>query len=299
VHPTDQPGKLADVAALVAETLRDDSDAGVIVYCSTRNGTEELAGFLREKGLGAEAYHAGLPPERKKDLQQAFIAGGLRVITATNAFGMGIDKPNVRLVVHADIPGSLENYLQEAGRAGRDNQAARRVLLYCVDDVERQFGMSARSRLKHGEIQAVLRALRRLDARKRLDGEVVATPGEILQEEEGVGRVPPTWAVTRHLSPRALSCRRRQSSGSRPVDLASSNLSKGPQCLVYRLCGGEYFGNVRIQADKVGPLGTGLRVLATRSRREVILVPHRIGIALRVGFLLHTASSLFRWLAGR
>ena len=127
---------------------------------------------------------AGLPPETKKNVQQGFIRGDLRAIVATNAFGLGIDKPDVRLVVHADIPGSLENYLQEAGRAGRDQGAARCVLLYTQDDVERQFGMSARSRLTRREIHGVLRALRNLGRRKRLDGEVVATAGEILREDE-------------------------------------------------------------------------------------------------------------------
>ena len=97
---------------------------------------------------------------------------------------MGIDKPDVRLVIHADMPGSLENYLQEAGRAGRDQQAARCVLLYTMEDVERQFGMSARSRLTRREIHGVLRALRNLDRKKRLGGEVVATSGEILGEDD-------------------------------------------------------------------------------------------------------------------
>ena len=97
---------------------------------------------------------------------------------------MGIDKPDVRVVIHADIPGSLENYLQEAGRAGRDQQAARCVLLYTPDDVERQFGMSARSRLTRREIHGVLRALRNFDRKGRLDGEVVATAGEILSEDD-------------------------------------------------------------------------------------------------------------------
>ena len=97
---------------------------------------------------------------------------------------MGIDKPDVRLVIHADMPGSLENYLQEAGRAGRDQRAARCVLLYTMEDVERQFGMSARSRLTRREIHGVLRALRNLDRKKRLEGEVVATAGEILGEDD-------------------------------------------------------------------------------------------------------------------
>ena len=90
----------------------------------------------------------------------------------------------MRLVVHADIPGSLENHLQEAGRAGRDQQGARCVLLYTMEDVERQFGMSARSRLTRREIHGVLRALRNLDRKGRLEGQVVATAGEILGEDD-------------------------------------------------------------------------------------------------------------------
>ena len=134
--------------------------------------------------MKAGHFHAGLPPETRKSVQDSFINGDLRAIVATNAFGMGIDKPDVRLVIHADIPGSLENYLQEAGRAGRDQRAARCVLLYTLEDVERQFGMSARSRLSRQEIQGVLKALRNLDRRKRTEGEVVATSGEILGEDE-------------------------------------------------------------------------------------------------------------------
>jgi ATP-dependent DNA helicase RecQ len=93
--------------------------------------------------------------------------GELRIIAATNAFGMGIDKPDIRLVVHADMPGSLENYLQEAGRAGRDRDHAKCILLFSRDDIERQFSLSARSRLEKREIGAILKSLRRLDRRTK------------------------------------------------------------------------------------------------------------------------------------
>lgn len=96
---------------------------------------------------------------------------------------MGIDKPDIRLVVHSDIPGSLENYLQEAGRAGRDRADASCVLLFSAEDVERQFSLSARSRLARHEIGAVLKALRRLDERLKKAGSVVATSGEIIRAE--------------------------------------------------------------------------------------------------------------------
>lgn len=175
--------KFSKVARLIAEALPHEQSDGAIAYCATRKQTEDLAQFLRDKGLAAAPYHARLPPETKKDTQKAFIAGELRVIAATNAFGMGIDKPDVRLVVHADIPGSLENYLQEAGRAGRDRAAARCVLLYASDDVERQHSMSAASRLSRRDIQSVLRALRQLQGKKSRDAPLVATAGEILDED--------------------------------------------------------------------------------------------------------------------
>jgi ATP-dependent DNA helicase RecQ len=176
--------KFARVCQVIQADLPEHVPGGAIVYCATRRNTEELAAFLHAKGIPAEYFHAGLPPETKKDVQSRFINGEIRVIAATNAFGMGIDKSDVRLVVHSDIPGSLENYLQEAGRAGRDREPARCVLLFTREDVERQFGMSARSRLNQREINGILRALRRIDRKKRLEGEVVATTGEILLDEQ-------------------------------------------------------------------------------------------------------------------
>ena len=184
VVPTTAEEKFSRIHQILMADLPPDASGGAIVYCATRRRTEEVVEFLQDKEVAADFFHAGLPPETKKSVQQRFIDGELRVIAATNAFGMGIDKPDVRLVIHADIPGSLENYMQEAGRAGRDREMARCVLLYATDDVERQFGLSARSRLTRREIHGVLRALRNLDRKKRMGGEVVATAGEILGEDE-------------------------------------------------------------------------------------------------------------------
>ena len=184
VVPTETARKYDDIFEVLMADLPPEQPGGAIVYCATRRHCEEVAEFLRRKNLEAAYFHAGLPPESKKVTQQRFIKGDLRVIAATNAFGMGIDKPDVRLVIHADIPGSLENYLQEAGRAGRDRESARCVLLYTTEDVERQFGMSARSRLSRREIHGILKALRNIDRKNRLAGEVEATPGEILFEDE-------------------------------------------------------------------------------------------------------------------
>ena len=185
VKPTSEATKLHDIQLLLEQHLSSETKGGAIVYCATRRHTEMVAGFLAEKGLSADRFHARLQPEEKKNIQRRFIDGELQVIAATNAFGMGIDKPDVRLVVHADIPSSLENYLQEAGRAGRDQQNAYCVLLYTRDDIDRQFTMSARSRLTRREIHSVLRALRRLRGRnKGSDDEFAASVGEILAEDE-------------------------------------------------------------------------------------------------------------------
>ncbi|MDD2749189.1 MAG: RecQ family ATP-dependent DNA helicase [Acidithiobacillus sp.] len=188
VVPTTEPEKFGHVYQILEQyLLQDVHSGGAIIYAATRKLTEELSEYLRLKGVSCAYFHAGMSPENKKQVQNQFVASELKVITATNAFGMGIDKPDVRLVIHADMPGSLENYLQEAGRAGRDQAPAVCVLMLSPQDIEKQFGMSAASRLTRQEIHAVLRALRRIDRKKQSQHEIVVTPGEILAEEdEGV-----------------------------------------------------------------------------------------------------------------
>lgn len=120
--------KLVDIITKVPGTA--------IVYCKSRKRTNEISNLLQMHGISSTNYHAGLKQEERNQRQKDWIDNKVRVIVCTNAFGMGIDKPDVRSVVHVDVPDCLENYYQEAGRAGRDEKKAYAVLLYDESDVE-------------------------------------------------------------------------------------------------------------------------------------------------------------------
>jgi ATP-dependent DNA helicase RecQ len=126
-----------DKLPLILDVVRNAAPPG-IVYATTRKECEELAAHLRRSGVDAAAYHAGMGPAERSDVQERFMTDELSVVVATIAFGMGVDKPNVRFVVHSSVPGSLPAYMQESGRAGRDGETSECVVLYRGADLGRR-----------------------------------------------------------------------------------------------------------------------------------------------------------------
>lgn len=126
----------------IIEILTKVQGAGII-YCKSRKRTKEISELLRLQNISADYYHAGLLQEERNNKQEAWINNKIRVIVCTNAFGMGIDKPDVRTVIHADTPDCLENYYQESGRAGRDGKTAYAVLLYDERELQELDEMAA------------------------------------------------------------------------------------------------------------------------------------------------------------
>ncbi len=119
----------------VLQFLEDWKDASGIIYCLSRKRVEEMAVNLQRHGIRAAAYHAGMPGRVREKVQDDFLRDRVKVIVATIAFGMGVDKPNVRFVIHHDLPKSMESYYQETGRAGRDGLESEAMLLYGSGDV--------------------------------------------------------------------------------------------------------------------------------------------------------------------
>jgi len=136
-----------------------------IVYCATRKHVEKLADALAEAGIKCVAYHAGLSEDQRKKAQDKFMSGGCDLAVATNAFGMGIDRADLRFVIHYDIPGSVEAYYQEAGRAGRDGEPARCEVLFNYADVRTQEFFIEGANPTRDVIAGLYHLLRRLCAR--------------------------------------------------------------------------------------------------------------------------------------
>jgi ATP-dependent DNA helicase RecQ len=147
-----------DKMGYLMETVSKSKGTGII-YVRSRKKCREISDLLRQQEVAADFYHAGLDPAMRREKQSHWMKGNTRVIVATNAFGMGIDKPDVRFVLHLDLPDSIEAYFQEAGRAGRDGQRSLALMIYNGTDKRRLHKMVTDAFPEQDRIQAVYRAL--------------------------------------------------------------------------------------------------------------------------------------------
>ncbi len=168
-------GAVARKRAALMHVLAGDDSRPAIVYCGTRRDTESVCELIERGGIAARGYHAGMSPAARTESQEAFMDGRVEVIVATNAFGMGVDKADVRTVIHWALPTSLESYYQEAGRAGRDGLPARALLLASRMDLGRLIRFIKERETSVEDVKRFVGALRgRSD-----DGTVILQHGEL------------------------------------------------------------------------------------------------------------------------
>jgi ATP-dependent DNA helicase RecQ len=212
-YAVEQVGGAADKAARVVEHVRTREGGVALVYAATRKNAERFAGELSAAGMRVKVYHAGLGDSVREKNQDVFMAGKLDAIVATNAFGMGVDKGDIRLVVHADIPRSVEAYYQEAGRGGRDGTPTRCIVLFNHSDIRLQEFLIDASYPAADMLRAMWKALRddpqlgvedeALESRLRgyLPGEpsaaAVGAGLRILEKHGMVGKSGQGWVATR------------------------------------------------------------------------------------------------------
>jgi len=205
-------------------------DGPALVYALSHARCESLARRLRLDAYRAEAYHAGLPAAKRGEIQDAFFAGRLDVVVATSAFGMGIDKPDVRTVVHAGVPGSLDEYYQEIGRAGRDGAPAAAVLVYDPRTVRIPRLLAARSKMGDAAVHAVIDAIEAADGRitvKELAGTSQvgrAAASRVVDELLELGLVRPDGNDAIRAAPMGDAFRQVSAAGSRRQAILRSRI---------------------------------------------------------------------------
>jgi ATP-dependent DNA helicase RecQ len=192
--------------------LNTREDESGIVYALSRKRVQEIADHLVDRGYSAAAYHAGLPAGERKDVQERFLRDDVSIVVATVAFGMGIDKPNVRFVVHYDLPRHLEGYYQETGRAGRDGLPAEAFLLFGTQDVAtaryhlEQGHNENQKRIESHKLNAMVGFAESLTCRRRV---LLGYLGESMQEDCGNCDIcldPPEKFDATEASRKVLSC---------------------------------------------------------------------------------------------
>lgn len=224
----------------VVNFLKGHENEAGIVYCLSRKQCETLAGKLKEKGIRAGFYHAGMTDKARSDVQEQFLRDDLQVICATVAFGMGIDKSNVRWVVHYNLPKNIEGYYQEIGRAGRDGAPAEAVLFYSYADVAQLRDMITKdadprlAQLNTTKLERMQQFAEAASCRRRI---LLAYFGEVLEKDCGncdICRNPPVTFDGTELAQKALSAVARTREAAPLTLIADVLLGRRNQAVISR-----------------------------------------------------------------